>query len=138
MEMDEIFRARLFLLLIAAEEGWATASGVAFRKAGNMADKDLAKELVKKEKKKREAAKEHRPKIKPKRSFRYPFGQPQVQLIGLVTVEVFLTGLFIFRAQLPISLRCPQVLPRNRGVMVIKVDMASRVVMARGLNRERV
>ncbi len=32
--MSEILRQRLFILTIAAEEGWATASEVAFRKKG--------------------------------------------------------------------------------------------------------
>ncbi len=39
MEIDEICRARLFILVIAAEEGWTTASDVAFRKQGNLSDK---------------------------------------------------------------------------------------------------
>lgn len=58
LEMDEILRDRLFLLCIAAEEGWQTAAEVAFRKKGNMADKDLAKVLDRKEKRKREGLKE--------------------------------------------------------------------------------
>ena len=33
-EMNEILRQRLFILTIAAEEGWATATEVAFRKKG--------------------------------------------------------------------------------------------------------
>ncbi len=33
-EMDEIVRQRLFILTIAAEEGWQTATEVAFRKKG--------------------------------------------------------------------------------------------------------
>lgn len=34
LEMDEIIRSRLFILCIAAEEGWQTAGEVAFRKKG--------------------------------------------------------------------------------------------------------
>ncbi len=39
IEMDEIFRDRLFLLVVAAEEGWTIASDVAFRKRSNRSDK---------------------------------------------------------------------------------------------------
>jgi len=37
------FRERIFILTIAAEEGWKIASEVSFQKKGNAADKDLAK-----------------------------------------------------------------------------------------------
>lgn len=42
-KMDDKFRERIFILTIAAEEGWKIASEVAFQKKGNEADKDLAK-----------------------------------------------------------------------------------------------
>jgi len=41
--MDDKFRERIFILTIAAEEGWKIAAEVAFQKKGNEADKDLAK-----------------------------------------------------------------------------------------------
>jgi len=41
------FRERIFILTIAAEEGWKVASQVSFQKKGNAADKDLAKVRVK-------------------------------------------------------------------------------------------
>jgi len=41
--MDDKFRERIFILTVAAEEGWKIASEVAFQKKGNEADKDLAK-----------------------------------------------------------------------------------------------
>jgi len=53
--VDEILRQRLFILVIAAERGWRLASRVAFRKKGNFADKDLAKELKEEERRKRKA-----------------------------------------------------------------------------------
>jgi len=51
--VDDIFRERLFILTIAAERGWRLASRVAFRKKGDYADKDLAKELKEEERRKR-------------------------------------------------------------------------------------
>jgi len=41
--MDDKFRERIFILTVAAEEGWKIASEVAFQKKGNEVDKDLAK-----------------------------------------------------------------------------------------------
>jgi len=41
--MDDLFRQRIFILTVAAEEGWKIASEVSFSKKGNEADKDLAK-----------------------------------------------------------------------------------------------
>jgi len=41
--LDDLERDRIFILTIAAEEGWKTAAEVAFTKKGNEADKDLAK-----------------------------------------------------------------------------------------------
>lgn len=42
-KLDELEKERIFILTIAAEEGWKTAAEVAFTKRGNDADKDLAK-----------------------------------------------------------------------------------------------
>jgi len=53
--LDNFHRERIYVLTIAAEEGWKTASDYVFNKTGNLADKDLAKALKKKEKRKKEA-----------------------------------------------------------------------------------
>lgn len=61
-KIDKALRERLFILTVAAEEGWRVASEVAFSKRGNLADKDLAKAL--KNEKKRKAEETKKPKKK--------------------------------------------------------------------------
>jgi len=62
--VDSVLRERLFILIIAAERGWRLASRVAFRKKGDYADKDLAKELREEEKRKRKNEDAEKPRKK--------------------------------------------------------------------------
>jgi len=62
--VDSVLRERLFILIIAAERGWRLASRVAFRKKGDYADKDLAKELREEEKRKRKNEDVEKPRKK--------------------------------------------------------------------------
>ena len=78
MEMDTAFREKLFILVIAAEEGWQIASEVAFRKTGTLADKDLYKVKEKAEKRKRDGPKEAKSR-KAHRPFRKFFPQAAMQ-----------------------------------------------------------
>lgn len=61
-----MFPLRIYILTIAANEGWKVAADVSFSKKGNT-DKDLVKALKKKEKRKKDGKDE--PKAKSKKTY---------------------------------------------------------------------
>jgi len=74
--VDEVLRERLFILTIAAERGWRLASRVAFRKKGDYADKDLAKELKDEDRRKRKLEETDRQPRKKKPHYQYHRDHP--------------------------------------------------------------